>query len=171
MRPREPFDLEAYTERTRHGPCFVCEFLSGNPEFHHHAVYEDDFAVAFLAQVRDRHGVLTVPAFGYTLVVPREHRTEVTGDFTLDEYLRLQAVVHRVAQALRAELPTERIYVLSLGSRQGNAHVHWHLAALPPGVPYEEQQFHFLMAEHGVVRVTDGELADLAARLRGRLSG
>ena len=36
---------------------------------------------------------------------------------------------------------------MSLGSHQGNAHVHWHVAPLPPGVPYEEQQFAALMHE------------------------
>ncbi len=36
---------------------------------------------------------------------------------------------------------TERLYGLSLGSHGGNAHVHWHVAPLPPGVPYREQQY------------------------------
>ena len=35
--------------------------------------------------------------------------------------------------------PTERLYLLSLGSHQGNAHVHWHIAPLPPGVPYAKR--------------------------------
>jgi diadenosine tetraphosphate (Ap4A) HIT family hydrolase len=38
-------------------------------------------------------------------------------------------------------VPTERLYVFSFGSNQGVAHVHWHLAPLPPGVPFEQQQF------------------------------
>jgi len=36
-------------------------------------------------------------------------------------------VVHDVAEALKATLPTERVYLMSLGSHQGNAHVHWHV--------------------------------------------
>jgi len=55
---------------------------------------------------------------------------------------------------------------MSLGSRQGNAHLHWHVAPLPPGVPYDEQQFHALMAEHGVLAVTDADQAALAERIR-----
>ncbi|MFJ3876764.1 hypothetical protein ACIPW5_04825 [Streptomyces sp. NPDC090077] len=27
---RRPMDLDAYTERARSGPCFVCAFLAGN---------------------------------------------------------------------------------------------------------------------------------------------
>jgi hypothetical protein len=60
-------------------------------------------------------------------------------DLDIEEYLRLQRVVCRVATALRHVVPTEPVYVLSLGSQQGNAHVRWHVAPLPPGVPYEEE--------------------------------
>jgi hypothetical protein len=30
--------------------------------------------------------------------------------------------------------------VFTFGSNQGNAHVHWRIAPLPPGTPYEDQQ-------------------------------
>ncbi|BDP41395.1 hypothetical protein DAETH_13640 [Deinococcus aetherius] len=169
MRERRPFDLESYVRRTRTGPCFICEFLKGNPNHHHHMLYEDDLAVVFLARAPNGEGRQLVQAPGYTLVVPREHREGATHDFTLAEYLRLQTVVYHVAEALRQELPTERVYILSLGSDQGNSHVHWHVVSLPPGVPYDEQQFHFLMAEHGVVELTREEMTDLTARLRERL--
>lgn len=75
------------------------------------------------------------------------------------------------ASALKLTLPTERIYLLSLGSHQGNAHVHWHVAPLPPGVPYERQQFHAVMTENGVLEVPRGEQAALAARIRVALQG
>ena len=39
-------NIDAYTERVRSGPCFICEILAGkNP---HHIVYQGDFAVAFM---------------------------------------------------------------------------------------------------------------------------
>jgi diadenosine tetraphosphate (Ap4A) HIT family hydrolase len=85
------------------------------------------------------------------------------------EFLRFQSVVRRVALAVAATVPTERMYSLSLGSRQGNAHVHWHLAPLPPGVPYHQQQFHALMAENGVLSVDDAAQAALAQRIREQL--
>lgn len=91
MCPRQPYDLDAYVERTRRGPCFICAFLSGHPDYPHHKLYEDDFAVAFLAQAPDREGRTLVQAPGYTLVAPREHREHATGSFTEQEYLRLQA--------------------------------------------------------------------------------
>jgi diadenosine tetraphosphate (Ap4A) HIT family hydrolase len=114
------------------GRCFICEMLAGNPEYQHHVVYEDERAVAFL----NRYPSL----YGYVLVAPKDHREQVTGDFSLDEYLHLQAVVHRVGEAIRQVVPTERLYVLSLGSQQANRHVHWHLAPIPPGLPFEQQQ-------------------------------
>ena len=67
-------------------------------------------------------------------------------------------------------VPTERLYVLSLGSMQGNAHVHWHVAALPPGVPYAEQQYAALMAEHGWSRSDADTVAALAAAIRAALA-
>jgi diadenosine tetraphosphate (Ap4A) HIT family hydrolase len=153
---RRRVDFEALRERLG-DRCFICELLAGNPEFAHHVVYEDETAIAFL----NRYPSL----YGHTLVAPRRHLEQVTGDFAPDDYLALQRVVHRVSEALRAVVPTERLYVLSLGSAQGNRHVHWHLAPLPPGVPFEEQQ---LAALHTDLELdlSDEELADLAARLR-----
>jgi diadenosine tetraphosphate (Ap4A) HIT family hydrolase len=151
---------EDYHRRTREGPCFVCELLAGrNP---HHVVFEDEVAIAFL----NRFPVL----LGHTLVAPKEHREHVTGDFDADEYVDLQRVVYRVGEALRAAVPCERLYVLSLGAQLGNAHVHWHLAPLPPGVPYDEQQHAALdWNRSGIVDLSDDEQAELAARIRAKV--
>ncbi len=78
--------------------------------------------------------------------------------------------MHRVARAVAATVPTERMYSLSLGSQQGNSHLHWHVAPLPPSVPYRQQQFHALMAENGVLDVSDRSQADLARAIRHRLA-
>ncbi|SDM67644.1 histidine triad (HIT) family protein/ATP adenylyltransferase [Lentzea albidocapillata subsp. violacea] len=67
-------------------------------------------------------------------------------------------------------LPVERLYVLSLGSPQANRHVHWHLAPLPPGVPYEDQQIAAFEASRGVLDVPDDEVAVLAQRLGERMT-
>ncbi len=67
-------------------------------------------------------------------------------------------------------LGAERVYILSLGSNQGNAHVHWHVVPLPPGTPYEEQQFAAIMLETaGALKIPDGEKAALAARVGKRM--
>ena len=58
---------------------------------------------------------------------------------------------------------------MSLGSQSGNRHVHWHVAPLPPGVPYREQQLAALSWERGVVALPDHDMADLAGRLRARV--
>jgi diadenosine tetraphosphate (Ap4A) HIT family hydrolase len=138
--------------------CFICELVAGSPEFAHQVVYEDDGAIAFL----NKYPAL----YGYVLVAPKEHREQVTGDFDRDQYLALQALVHQVGEAIRRAVPTERLYVLSLGSQQANRHVHWHLAPLPPGVPFEQQQLAAL-ATNECLDLADEELAALAPpRLR-----
>jgi diadenosine tetraphosphate (Ap4A) HIT family hydrolase len=118
--PRRPMDVEAYERRSRRGPCFVCELLAGNPDYPGDVVWADDQTVAFLA----RYNTL----LGHTLVAPRAHREQVTGDFPIEAYLSLQRLVYHVGEALRRELPTERLYIMSLSSRSGNRHVHWHVA-------------------------------------------
>ena len=161
MTERRAVDIKAYIRRSQSGLCFVCELEAGNPDYRHHIVYEDDDAIAFL----NKYPTL----YGYTLVAPRKHREQVSGDFNLDEYLRLQRVVYRVAEALRRVVPAERVYVLSLGSQQGNRHVHWHVAPLPPGVPYEEQQLAALHFDKGVLDLSEADMAALAARIREAL--
>src|SRR5262249_33376250 len=125
---RGRIDFEA-VRRELGGRCFVCELVSGNPHYAHEVVYEGELAIAFLQRFQT--------LYGYVLVAPKEHRERVVDDFSDDEYLALQLVVHRVGRALSCAVPTERLYVLSLGSQAGNRHVHWHLAPLPPGVPFE----------------------------------
>jgi len=162
MTEREPFDLAAYEMRVKSGGCFVCGFLAGEPGLEHELLYDDGDHVAFLS----RYPTL----LGYALVVPRRHVEDVIRDLTPDEYLALQAAVHKVARAITEVVPTERTYVLSLGSMQGNPHVHWHVAPLPPGVPYEQQQYHALMAENGVLPQTPEQVADLGAAIRAALA-
>jgi diadenosine tetraphosphate (Ap4A) HIT family hydrolase len=59
--------------------------------------------------------------------------------------------------------------VLSLGSHEGNSHLHWHLVPLPPGIPYEHQQLEALRLERGVLDLSEAELTALAERIRGEL--
>jgi diadenosine tetraphosphate (Ap4A) HIT family hydrolase len=100
------------------------------------------------------------------LLAPLEHRVNVVADFSEDEYANLQRRVYRLGRALSAAVPTERLYVLSLRSHQGNAHVHWHLAPLPPGVPYEQQQVAAMTLAHGYLDIPAAEQADLTMRIR-----
>lgn len=158
---RQPFDLQTYVQRITTQPCFICKIVSNDPHYRHHIIYEDEQHIVFL----NKYPTL----LGYTLVAPRQHREHVTGEFSGSEYLALQQLVYRVAQALRRSVPTERIYILSLGSQQGNAHVHWHVAALPPGVPFLEQQFEALRIEAGTLPLTEEQMSDLARTIRYHL--
>jgi diadenosine tetraphosphate (Ap4A) HIT family hydrolase len=145
---------------TLHGHCFICELQTGTPGFEHDVIGEYDGAIVFLSKYPS--------LFGHVLVAPTAHREAVTEDFDLDTYLRLQSVVYRVAEALRVEVATERMYILSLGSQQGNSHVHWHIVPLPPGVPIEEQQFKALDRED-MIDMPRVDTAALVERLRRRL--
>jgi diadenosine tetraphosphate (Ap4A) HIT family hydrolase len=157
---RLAWDVDGYRRLVR-AACFICEIVAGNPGYPHHVAYRDDQAIVFLSKMPWM--------LGHLLVAPVEHREQAIGDFTVEEYLRLQRVVHTAGTALAELVPTERLYVLSLGSQQGNRHVHWHLAPLPPGVPYEEQQIAALTVERGYLDVPAEVMADLAERLGSRI--
>jgi diadenosine tetraphosphate (Ap4A) HIT family hydrolase len=135
--------------------------VSGTHGYRHHAVYEDAETIVFL----NRFPTL----LGHCLAAPRRHAEDWVHDLDEAEFLALQAVVRRVARAVAAVVPTERMYSLSLGSLQGNAHLHWHIAPLPPGVPYDQQQYHALMTENGLLDVDDSAQAALAEAIRSRL--
>jgi diadenosine tetraphosphate (Ap4A) HIT family hydrolase len=151
-----PPELDAYLRQARER-CFICAIASGE-DTGHHVVYEDETAIAFL----NRFPTLE----GYVVVAPREHREQVTGDFSAEEYLAVQHVVYGVAEGVRAALDPERVYILSLGSQSANAHVHWHVAPLPVGIPFEEQQLVALSWERGILDLADADMAALAERLR-----
>ena len=95
---------------------------------------------------------------GHVLVAPVAHRERVVDDFELDEYVQLQRVVQS-------------------GQPVGNRHVHWHVAPLPPGTPYDEQQSAAFASGRGYLDVPADDLAALAValgrgvtRLLGRFS-
>jgi hypothetical protein len=57
-----------------------------------------------------------------------------------------------------------------LGSQQGNRHVHWHIAPLPYGVPFHQQQLEALGVEHGFLDIPESERAALAKRIRQNMA-
>jgi len=157
MNNRQPFDLNAYVRGIGTRPCFICGLVRNDPSCFHHRIFEDDETIIFLSKYP------TLP--GYCLVSPRGHREDLAEDMSRAEYLRLQEKVHALSRALKKVFDAERIYVLSLGSRQANSHVHFHVVPLPSGVPLEEQQYHALMAEHGILHLPEGEMAQMAREI------
>jgi hypothetical protein len=81
----------------------------------------------------------------------------------------LQRWIYRVGRAVARVVLTERLYILSLGSQQGNRHVHWHVAPLPPGVPYAEQQLAALAMSRGILSIPADEMRRLAREIREEL--
>ena len=154
MGERQPFDLAGEVRRATTGPCFICELVAGNPSYPHHIVAEDDDAIIFLSKYPTQRG--------YCLVAPKAHIEDLADGFSPETYIELQARVHRLSRALKEVFDAERIYVLSLGSMAANSHVHFHVVPLPRGVPLEQQQYHALMAEHGILSIPDAEMREMA---------
>ena len=161
MTNRISFDLDSYFHKIQNSPCFICEMVKGRLNGNH-IIYQNDAFIAFF----NKYPVL----YGYVLVAPTIHKEQVTGDFTLDEYLNFQRSVYLIAEAVRKSITAERVYILSLGSQQGNRHVHWHIAPLPYGVPFKEQQLEALRAENGILDIPDNEMKVLARRIRQNMN-
>ncbi len=155
-------DLKSYLREAKRG-CFICRLIEGDESLPpHHVIWRNEQAIAFLNRFPT--------VFGSVLVAPLAHREQVTGDFTLHQYLALHRVVYAVAEAVRKVLNPERVYVLSLGSQQVNAHVHWHIVPCPPEIPFEEQQLTLMNAEkRGVIQLEHQSAEELATRLRTQL--
>jgi diadenosine tetraphosphate (Ap4A) HIT family hydrolase len=154
-------DMEAMHHGFRTEPCFICTMVQGEVQFPENIIYEDDRALVFLdAYPR---------AYGYTLVAPKEHREQVTGEFMIEEYIEFQRLVYQVTEAVREEVGAERMYIYTFGSNQGNSHAHWHVVPLPPGVPYDEQQGAWASWSKGVLKIPAEEMADLAGRIGRRV--
>lgn len=153
------FDPGAYDREVARG-CFICRLVEGDPTLPaHHVVWRDEEAIIFLSRFPS--------VYGYLLVAPVAHREQVTGDFTLHQYLGLQRLIHAAAEAVRQALKPERVYIASLGSQQANAHVHWHVVPCPPGVPLEQQQLALLdVVKRGVLNLGEEEALALVDRLR-----
>lgn len=160
-----PMDRQDYARRIqeirRNGQCWICRVADHTHSYSNHIVYEDDDTIAFL----NRYTTLA----GYCLVSPRRHVEDWVRGFSEAEFLAFQRVVHRVARAVAETVPTERMYSLSLGSQLANAHVHWHVAPLPPGMPYEQQEFSALSTEHGILDIPEEGQAELARRIRSQM--
>ena len=158
---RGTIDSDAYSAKLQAdnaaGRCFICELTeeATAPE-HETVIYRDQHCVVFFPTWQR--------VYGYCLLAPRHHVTGVVSDFTEEDYLALQRRVHRLGRVLTEVTPTERLYVYSFGSMQGVAHVHWHLAPLPPGVPFDEQQF-AAVDKTEYLQIPDAELRDLARKI------
>ena len=118
---------------------------------------------AYLRQARERCFICAIASgedTGHHVVYEDETAIAFLNRFpTLEGYVV-------VAPRVRAALDPERVYILSLGSQAANAHVHWHVAPLPVGIPFEEQQLVALSWERGILDLADADMAALAERLR-----
>lgn len=85
--------------------------------------------------------------------------------------MTLQRLAYRTTEAVREEVGAEKKYVFTFGSNQGNSRVHWHVAPLPSGTCYDEQQGAAVGWSAGVPKIPEEEMAALAARIGRRVGG
>lgn len=154
-------DLKSLHHKFQTAPCFICEIVRHSSDPSNFIVYEDDRFIAFLDGYPRQ--------IGYTLVCPKQHLVHITADFNLSDYLALQELIYQVCETIRVEMDAERMYILTLGSNQGNAHVHWHVVPLPKGTPYEQQQGAAVGWQAGVLKIPEADMVAMADRLRKRI--
>lgn len=137
-------DLE-YDKIARSG-CFVCRIVDGNPLIENpQIIYEDEKVIAFLSQLPTQKG--------YTIVSPKKH-LERFEEMNEADWLYLQKIVQRIANAVSVSTGAIRMYIASLGSPERNSHLHIHVCPCPPGTPIEDQQF-------AAMEVKDGKYLDI----------
>lgn len=156
---RYQLDMDAYKKRSQTGPCFICEIVAKNPQYSTHIVFEDDKLIAFL----DKYPRM----YGWILIASKEHREQAISDFVMKDFIYIQTMIYRIAKAVQEELGAERIYILSLGSNQGNSHAHWHIVPLPPSVPYQEQQIGIFKI--GILKILEEEQSSFATLIRSKI--
>ena len=158
--PRLVLDTARYAARlrsdSRSGRCFICDLVEDEDSEPGAMIYRDELCVVLFPSAPR--------LLGYTLLAPLEHRTGVVEDFTEQDYVALQRRIHRLGRILSTLVPTERLYIFSFGSHQGVAHVHWHVVPLPPGIPFEEQQFN-AVNRPDYLHIPPEDQADMARRI------
>ncbi|MBQ0900552.1 hypothetical protein [Micromonospora sp. U21] len=98
---------------------------------------------------------------------PKQHIESWVRAMRQHDFLRFQDIVYAVATALAAALPTERMYSQPAGQR---APALAPRAATPaPYHHHQQQQFHDLMAENGVLPTDEEAQAALARDIRRHL--
>jgi diadenosine tetraphosphate (Ap4A) HIT family hydrolase len=110
------------------------------------------------------------PVPGKILVAPKAHVEHVARYVDEAACSWLMLFVREMALAVEAVCEPELTCLYSLGSRQGNTHLQWHIAAVQPGIPSPEQQFHALMTENGVLALPPYQAAAIARGCVGRSS-
>jgi histidine triad (HIT) family protein len=101
--------------------CIFCRIVSGEAPCHR--VAEDELTIVFLD--------LFPVADGHTLVVTREHFTDVH-EATAEAMAAVGAMAKRVADALRAELAPDGLSVYQAnGEAAGQTVFHYHLHLMP----------------------------------------
>lgn len=144
--------------------CFICDIINHGPKrAEHHIFYEDAEAIGFL----DKYPTTS----GQAIIAPKKHKVHFERDFTSDEYLYIQKIILKAAKAIQKILEAERMYLLSIGSDQLVAHIHFRLFPLPKGIPYDKQQFVAMEPKiNPIIILSKKESELLASKIRKEMS-
>lgn len=113
-------------------------------------IAEDEHNFAFLD--------ISPLAEGHTLCVPK-HETDYIFDLSDEEYQSLTLFAKRVAKAVGAAMPCQRVGVAVLGMEVPHAHIHL--------VPLQKETD--LLFTNPKKQLTPEQFADIAARIREQL--
>ncbi len=134
--------------------CIFCRIVRG--EAFCARVHEDELTLAFMD--------LSPVSRGHLLIVPKRHFSDLL-DADEESLVRVMANSRRIAHALKRALGPDGIGVHQLnGAAAGQSVFHYHMHLIPrhQGDP---------IAFHGRRRVSDAELAAVAALVAGALTG
>ncbi len=112
-----------------------------------HKVAEDDKHYAFLD--------INPVAKGHTLVIPKRE-VDYIFDLSDQELADLQIFAKKVAKALRAAIPCEKVGQCVIGLEVRHAHIHL--------VPMNQESDMYFNKEH--LKLTQDELAEIASEIR-----
>lgn len=103
---------------------------------------------------------------GWLVLVVRRHLSAID-ELTEEEAVELGALLHRTSKALKAVVGCEKTYVLQFAEHPEHPHVHFHIVPRMADMPtvYRATGV-FGYAAASEVRVSEGEMNALAARLR-----
>ena len=103
---------------------------------------------------------------------PKRHVERFESELSPAEWQRLLDVTQRIARSISEAMGAMRMYLASLGSPQGNPHLHLHVCPCPPGTPLEEQQGAAMRGKNGdYLHLSDERLDEIARLIRAGLAG
>jgi diadenosine tetraphosphate (Ap4A) HIT family hydrolase len=143
--------------------CFICEKHRQGDAAEGGVLFQDDLVYA-----GHIHTMGNPTAYRGWLVVETKRHVTGLGDLTDEEAAAVGRLMNRVARVQKDSEGAEHVYAFVFGDSV--PHLHVHLAPRYPGTPRDYWGSR-LNEWPDAARVTEAEMRELVAQLRGRLGG